>query len=131
MDKHNSEADKIYKFISNRQIPKVIIPHFENLSKKIEARFSDLEVKTYYEYIEKVQDLEALELAARHLKRLPILTIKFKIMLYLAETLPENYPKFISEKNNCFSGYLLLTASVIRSVYKLIKGFFLLTAYKS
>ncbi len=125
-----SEAARIYMTIFNTNVPEQIEKHFEITSKKIENLFSEEEVKKYFESIERVRDLEALELAARYLKRIPLLTEKFKIMVCLAETLPENYNKYINERDNRFLGYLLLICAGFRSIYKFVKGLFLLMVYK-
>ncbi|GBE17306.1 hypothetical protein BMS3Abin15_01147 [bacterium BMS3Abin15] len=126
----DNEAERIYKAIFRKNIPSAIREHFRIISKEIELRSTDEEIEKCSEIIKKVRDLEALELTARYLKRFPVLTLKFKIMLYLAETLPENYHEYINEKNGIFSGYLLLIVSVFRSFYKFIKGFFLLKGCK-
>jgi len=125
-----SEAEKIYFAIFKRKIPLSIYTHFENISKKINDKYTDEEIKRYYDYIAKIHDIEALELAARYFKKLHILTEKFKIMVYLAETLPENYSVFVSEKNSILSGYLSIAVSIFRTVYKLTKGSFLLMVYR-
>lgn len=121
-----NEAERIYKAIFGTNVPEEIQKHFKITSKKIENLFSEEEVKKYFECIEKVRDLEALELAERYLKKIPVLTEKFRIMVYLAETLPENYNKYINERDNCFLGYLLLICAGFRSFYKFVKGLFLL-----
>jgi hypothetical protein len=131
MNDPSHEGERIYFTIFRRRIPSVILAHFNNLSEKIEARFSKEEITYYYRYLEKVNDLEALELAARHLKKLPVLTVKFKAMLYLAETLPENYTSYINDKNRSYSAHLILIAAVFRSFFKFMKGIILLIAYKS
>ncbi len=122
----NNEADRIYRTIFNKNIPPSIRNHFIIVSKKIEPSFTEEEIRKYHVCIKKVHDLEALELAARYFKKLPLLTVKFKIILYLAETLPQNYSKYINEKDNFFMGSLLLVFSLIRTSCKFVKGICLL-----
>jgi hypothetical protein len=122
------EAERIYHAIFNKKIPASIQTHFNIISKKIDGRFTGAEVKKYYECIEKVRDLEALEIAARYFKKLPILTEKFNIMVYLSETLPENYTVFVNEQSKCFLAYILLISSLFRSGYKAAKGVVILAA---
>jgi len=124
------EATKIYHAIFNKNIPTLIQDHFRNISKKIDGSYSEGEVSKYRECIFKVHDLEALEVAARLFKKLPILTDKFKVMVYLAETLPENYSVFINEEKKRASGYMILISSLIRTMYKITKGLFLLKVHK-
>ncbi|MBI4698628.1 MAG: hypothetical protein HY758_06900 [Nitrospirae bacterium] len=121
-----SEAERIYEAIFSAKIPESIQKHFEFLSKRIESQFTVNEITKYNECILNVHDLESLELAARCFNKIPILTLKFRIILYLSETLPENYPEYIKEKDNMLEGYLLLMASLVRTSFKLIKGIILL-----
>ena len=126
MPTQSDEAAKIYHAIFNKEIPAVTREHFKAISKIIEHRFPDEEIKKSTECIANIHDLEALELAARHLGKLPVFTLKFKIMFYWAETVPENYSEFINEKDDLMLGSLLLLASVFRSFYKLVKGIFIM-----
>lgn len=122
------EAEKIYHAIFNKQIPASIKTHFNIISKKIDGHFHEEDFKKYCAYIDKVHDLEALEIAGRFFKKIPVLTGKFKIMVYLAETLPENYTVFVNEqKRNVFLAYILLISSMIRTIYKVAKGMVILS----
>jgi hypothetical protein len=117
-----NEAERIYYSIFNKKIPASITAQFEILSRRIESRFSEEEVNTYVKCIENVYDLEALEIAARYLKKMHLLSEKFRIMVYLAETLPENYTVFVNEHQNVFFGSILLISSMVRTVFKALKG---------
>ncbi len=122
----DNETDRIYEAVFDRKVPEDVKKHFNILSQKIESRFPEEEVNKYMECIEKVHDLEALELAARHLKKLPLLTEKFKIMVYLAETRPENYNIFVNEEPGLFRGCTLLLLSALRTGLKMTKGLFII-----
>lgn len=126
MVKPDNEAQKIYHAIFNKNIPESVQLHFNNISRKIDDVYLINEVNKYHECIVKVHDLEALEIAARYVKKLPIITDKFKAMIYLAETLPENYSTFVNERPQRFLAFFLLMHSVLRSLLKLAKGMFLL-----
>ena len=126
----NNEAKKIYKAIFNKDIPLTVQEHFNAVSGKIESRFTDQEISKYFEIIKKVHDLEALELAARSFGKLTIITLKFKVMLYLAETQPENYSRYINEKDNFILGFSLLILSMLRSSFKLLKGLCFIYFYR-
>ena len=130
MPLQKDEAERIYYSLFRKKIPVSIHYHFNRLSEKLENDYSEKEIKKYSSYIVKTYDLEALEIAARYLKKLPLLTEKFKIMVYLAETLPENYVMYINEKNNRFFGCLLLMTSTFRTLYKFVVGIFFLTVYR-
>ena len=55
---------------------------------------------------------------------------KFRIMVYLAETRPENYSVFVNEEPKFILAYVMLIASFLRTTYKVAKGMVILTANK-
>jgi hypothetical protein len=118
----DKEAEKIYSSLFHKRIPEQIRLRFNDVSKKVDAHYSQEEVRDYLKVINMVGDLEALEYAARFLRRMPMLTEKFKVMIYLSETIPDNFPLFVNENSNRFSGYLSLSCSLLRSGWKLMKG---------
>lgn len=126
MRDEEQESGRIYHALFQRQIPPALRERFRSLSVLIEKRFSDREIAEYQHCVRKVRDLEALELAARHTGKFPIITMKFKAMLYLAESVPENYGCYVNTRTRGITGHLLLAAALVRSSYKLIKGFILL-----
>jgi len=123
---YESEAEKIYKAIFDTEVPESIQKQFNIISERIDFLFNSEEIKKYNKSILQIHDLEALEVAARYMKKLPLLTLKFKIMVYLGETLPENYPKYINENDSFFTGFISLFYSLIRTSYKLVKGIILI-----
>jgi hypothetical protein len=123
---HESEAEKIYKTIFGAKVPESIQKQFNTISGEIDSLFNSEEIRKYNKSILQIHDLEALELVARCFRKLPILTLKFKVMLYIAETLPVNHSKFINEKDGPFIGCLLLFYSLLRSAFKFMKGISLL-----
>lgn len=122
----DKEAEKIYSSLTNKNIPEQIRQRFNDVSKKIDDNYPQKDVKEYYEVMNKARDLEALEFAARCLKKMPILTEKFKIMVYLAETVPENYSLFINENRGRISGYVCMAFSLLRTAVKFPKGLMIL-----
>lgn len=130
MFKPNNEAEKIYFAIFGRKIPSSTEAHFDNISGELDKRYSETEISKYRQLVANVADLEALELAARHLGKVPILSEKFKIMVYLAETLPENYEIFINESSSLPVGLSALALSVFRTAFKISKGICLVAVYR-
>jgi hypothetical protein len=124
-----NEADKIYFAIFRENIPKIIKHRFDSISKKIDCYYSENEINIYYSYLECVDDLEALELAGRHLKKLPLLSDKFKIMIYIAETFPGNYAVFVNEHSHRILFFLYLALCPFYSLYKFLKGAVLLAVH--
>lgn len=117
-----NEAERIYHSLFNKKIPESLKIHFNNISGEIDNHYHHDEVRKYYDLILKVNDLEALEITARYLKKLPILTEKFKVMVYLAETLPDNYDVFVNENPQRFFAYIYFISSVCRTFLKITKG---------
>lgn len=121
----HTEASLIYRNIFKREIPPFVESRFLKVSEKINQKYPAIKVKNHYKKIAKINDLEALELSGRYLKKHHILSEKFLAMVYIAETIPENYSLFINEKNSIFNGYLSMIFASINTFYKLIKGVFL------
>lgn len=130
MSTPDNDAEKIYSALFGKKIPDNIHRHFINISKEIDSNFPRDEVIKYYELVRKTDDLEALELAARYLRKIPVLTEKFKIMVYLGETIPDNYHIFINENPARFRGYVEMIFSVIRTVIKIMKGLIIISVYR-
>jgi hypothetical protein len=125
-----NEAERIYSALFNQKIPASVQEHFKVLSRKIESRYSEDDVNEYLDAVRKICDLEALEVASRHFKKLPVLSEKFKIMVYLAETLPENYSVFVNERSNYLLSFLFLMRALFRTGYKITKGIFILVVHR-
>ena len=80
----------------------------------------------YYRALLACADLEALELAARYTRKLPLLTRKFRLMAYLAETLPENQDFFINERSSFLAAFGAAWPGGLRTVCKMLKALWLL-----
>ncbi len=125
----DNDAEKIYDAIFKKKIPPTLRKSFSDASKKLERRYSKDDINRYQKYLEKVKDLEALEYACRWFKRCPLLIDKFKIMVFLAETLPENHHTFVNESTRPIFNWLFMGITCLHSAWKLVKGIFLLKAY--
>ncbi len=95
-------------------------------STRLEAHVAASELARYRAVIASDTDLEALELAARYTRRLPLLTRKFRLMAYLAETLPENQSLFISHRDNLPVAFVRVGFMTARTVWLMVKGLALL-----
>ena len=129
---HPDEPHRIYAAILDRPIPPIVQQRFAVACELLHRTVSPNELDAYYRAIAAANDLEALEVAARYTRRLPLLTRKFRLMASLAETLPENQPFFVSERPGAEPSPLsVLTAlwmgakGALRTVYKLAKGLWL------
>jgi hypothetical protein len=121
-----NDAQKIYKAIFKTDIPPLIEKRFLRASEKLSFYYSKKEIEEYNKALSKVSDLEALEFAARRKNRIPLLILKFRLMVYIAETVPENNRFFINLVNRRFEGKICVLFSGLKAVLKYIKGYFLL-----
>lgn len=126
-----TDAEKIYKAIFNRDIPPHIEEKFRTAFVSLAAGFPESAVEDYRVAVDGNRDLEALELAGRYRKKLPLLVFAFRIMVFIAETLPANQGTYINFKTRRFSGFLLMMGSCCRTAAKFLKGLFLLRKIKN
>jgi hypothetical protein len=120
-----TEARKIYAAVFGREIPPLVRDRFVTASKQLNLSVPQAEMDSYYRALLACADLEALELAARYTRRLPLLSRKFRLMAYLAETLPENQAFFINERSSFLSGMARSATGGFRTVFKMLKGLWL------
>jgi hypothetical protein len=125
------ESEKIYSALFRSKIPETALTRFIIASKKLNEKLNERELENYYNTISRISDLESLEIAARYFKKLPLLVLKFRGMVYIAETLPENQKYFLNDKSNFLKGLLALINGGINTAYKLLKGYFLIRKIKN
>jgi len=121
-----AESEKLYKAIFGGDIPQGLRKRFCVASDLLNAAVLPTELDRYYRAMLACADLEALELAARYTHRLPLLSRKFRLMVYLAETLPENQPFFINERPGFLAGMARSAAGTFRTVFKMMKGLWIM-----
>ena len=117
-----AEARKIYAAIFGREIPPPVLDRFVVASKRLNQSVPQAEMDSYYRALLACADLEALELAARYTRRFPLLSRKFRLMAYLAETLPENQAFFVNERSSFLAGMARSAAGGVRTIFKMAKG---------
>jgi hypothetical protein len=120
-----TEGRRIYAAIFGREIPPLVLDRYVIVSKRLNQSVPQPEMDSYYRALMACDDLEALELAARYTRKYPLLSRKFRLMAYLAETLPENQAYFINERSSFIRGMARSAAGGFRTVYKMIKGLWL------
>jgi len=96
--RYQTEARRMYAALLGRSCPDCLLPRYVSAVEKLNLRLSEEEIRVHQLMMDRIQDLEALEMAARWTGRLPALVDKFRIMVLLAETLPENYQAFVSDR---------------------------------
>ena len=121
-----TEAQKLYAVLFSGDIPPVLQTRFHAASERLNAAAAPQELSAYHAAIETTNDLEALELAARLTRRLPLLTRKLRAMAYLAETLPDHQRHYVNDRSSFVRAALIIAWEGLRSVFKAVKGFWLL-----
>lgn len=129
-ERYAAEGRRIYLSLLGRNCPDCLLTRYAEAVKRLHQRRSEEEIRIHQGVMDRVGDWEALEMAARWSGRLPILVDKFRIMVLLAETLPENYRDFISVRTRRLWGWAALAVAGVRSVWKLLKGYALLFRYR-
>ena len=124
--KKRVEAEKIYHAIFRKPIPPEIRDRYYLASSTLFSGLSPEENQAFAKVLRSVSDLEALEVAARLRNRLPRLVSRFQLMVHLAENLPANQRVFINFSDRRIPGYFSVMFGGVRTLYKFIKGCFLL-----
>jgi hypothetical protein len=119
------EAEYFYQKIFSAPVPRSILEKYIAANREKMPRPDERIGKL----VLKKADIEAVEMAWRFKSPRNVLTKKIHILIYLAETTPENFSLFFNTKNRRFFSFILLTAHFMRSVGKFIKGKFLLKRY--
>ena len=121
------EAEKIYYTLFHEKIPEILKCRFAMASRLLTHQFSEQEQSLYDEVISKISDLEALEFAVRRKRKLQLLSMKISLMVFLAESLPENQAKFVNqEKDQFLNGLIAIFIGVVNTCYKFFKGLYFL-----
>jgi len=124
------EAEKIFYSIFKTPIPFSLKERFQRASMSLSAGYTQEELAEHDRAVNRVNDLEALELVARHTKKFPLLVVKVHLMIYLAETLPEYRSFYINRNDAPYKGWSFIFFSSMRTILKFLKGFLLLAKLK-
>jgi hypothetical protein len=124
---HEQEADKIYRAIFHRPAQGVLLARYALAARRLEQQASPEEVSAQQRIVESTRDQEAVEYASRFARSLPLLNRKFRLVVYLAETLPENQAFFVKDKPGLLSALVELAWAGVKSAFKLAKGYLMLS----
>ncbi len=122
------EVIYLYKKIFGEFPPRIIIKEYIRANNFLLSEEERLKLKVI---ILKKVDVEAIEMASRLKFANNLLTRKIHILIYLAETIPQNFETFISIKNRRIFAFINLAYNFVRTIYKFVKGKFLLNRYKN
>ncbi|MCX7708051.1 MAG: hypothetical protein N2204_08600 [Anaerolineae bacterium] len=117
-----AEGRKVYAALFGGEPPPLLLARFATAAKILNSTASQTEVDQSTRALLASSDPEALELVARLTRRLPLLTRKFRLMAYLAETLPENQVYFVNSRSGLLRGLANIAGAVLRTAWKLPIG---------
>lgn len=120
------EAERIYYALFKEEIPLKLKNRYHEAASRLFSSYSQDRKKECQKAFNEVKDIEALEMAARIQDKLPLLVSKFRLMIYLSETLPQNKNHFLNLQDKKLKGKIIIFFSGLRSVIKYIKGIFIL-----
>jgi hypothetical protein len=120
------EAERIYRAIFRTPIPAPLKDRYDMALPILFTGSSPEENRAVERALNCVSDLEALEFAARHQKKLPQLVYRFQLMVHLAESIPANQSVFVQSRDNKIRAYFSLLWGGLRTLYKFVKGWCLL-----
>jgi hypothetical protein len=121
-----TNGQRIYSILFPGSIPPALEQRFLEAWDILAIDYSQEEHSEFQHALEIVDDLEALELVCRRKKLLPVLGAQVSLMVLLAETLPSHAPYYVQLRNKPFTGFLSMTAVVLRTAWKYLKGSILL-----
>jgi len=120
------EASALHRVAFNRDVPDEVAQRYTEAH---HVAFSDVSI-TGSNWMQRVvaqrADLEALEVALRGRRPDHVLCHKFKLLIYIAEAFPKYYVDFVNEERRRFEGFYSLAFHGFRTVYKYLKGRWLL-----
>ncbi len=119
-------AARIYAAVFRQTIPEMILERFVQAATVLDRRTSDEERVLYDHALKRIGDLEALELAARYTHRVPALSDRFRLMVYIVETDPDHQHYYVGSQTGFVGGLLSMVGGGFQTTVKLIKGWFLL-----
>lgn len=120
------EAERIYRAIFKAPIPSEIRERYHQAIHILFPGPMQKEDQVLAELLRTVSDLEALELAARRRNKMHPLVFRFRLMVHLAENIPANQRIFVNSSGRRIHSYISLVLGSIRTLYKFLKGSFLL-----
>ena len=123
------EAEVFHQAIFGRPIPADILKAFVSANQILLQDPSNVIPVKIDTIIERSLDVEAIEFALRRRNPQNLLTKKLLILCYLAESRSAYFTTFVNQEHQPVKGFIKLSIATLRSVYKLLKGHFLIRIY--
>jgi hypothetical protein len=122
----HEEAVRVYRALFRGEPSPALLERYLAASEEMDRRADPGERATCARWLARVDDVEALEVACRYTRRLPLLSRKVHLMVYMAETLPDYQGEFVSERTSLGAGVTALVVGAFRTALKLAKGLVLI-----
>jgi hypothetical protein len=120
------EAEYLHRKIFDGPIPEALRASYVAANRAVASGGPGPAVAKMALIVERALDVEALELALRRRERRNSLTAKLLILLYLAEARGSHFHFFVNEERARARSFCLLALHALRSLYKLLKGAYLI-----
>jgi hypothetical protein len=123
-----AEAAALHRALFDRELPEEIGRHYAAAHPHALTKVTEAERHWMARALQARSDLEALEVAVRLLRPDHILTRKMKLLVYLAEASPDCYDRFVNEEPCRAGACVALVWHGMRTLFKFLKGCFILEA---
>ena len=123
------QADFLHEKIFGRPILEDIRAEFVSANIKLLKDAPGLASVNIDLILQRSMDVEAIEFALRRRNPQNLLTKKLLILCYLAESRSAYYTDFVNEQPRPIGAFISLSLQTCRSMYKLLKGLWLIRMY--
>lgn len=127
------EAEYFHQSLFQKIIPRELCSRYIEshrfIFKQGEEQIRMQELRLVEKIVDHQLDIEAIELVLRRYSPQNLLTQKIHILLYLAENDPKYYSHFYNKCRRHFFSFFILGFYLLQSVFKFLKGKFLIWRY--
>lgn len=123
------EADFLHEKIFGRPISEDLRAAFVSANEQLLKDAQEFAAVNIDLILQRSMDVEAIEFALRRTNPRNILTKKVLILCYLTEVRRAYYDDFVNEQYRPVGAFISLSLETCRSVYKLVKGLWLIRMY--
>ena len=119
-------ARRVYRALFAEQPPASVIERFREPFTSLCGDATPTEVSSLRAAIDRVNNLSALEIAARYTHRVPLLVAAFRLMVYIAEAEPSNQHFFVKRRRDVAGAVASLCLGAVQTAWNLLLGLVLL-----
>ena len=130
-DELMNEACVLHRAVFKSEIPMDVARRYVSAHEYYVVNATEKDLLWMRRTVQLGLDVEALDIALRKIDKNHILIRKVKMLIYICEAYHKYYDFFISERAEREKAFLILFFHGIRSLYKFLKGTFLLLQYRN